>query len=66
MFQPKFQGDEHPGISQLDELMQQILIKLKIMQRASQADKSRYRAEVREILVTLAERTMRLADAFLK
>jgi hypothetical protein len=64
MFKPAFQGQEDPRIGQLDELMGQILLKLRVMQRASAADKGRYRAEVRELLVKLAEKTMGLADAF--
>jgi hypothetical protein len=62
MFQPKFQGDEHPAISKVDELMQAVLLDLRIMQRASEADKPRRRAKIREGLVDIAERTMRLCD----
>ena len=63
-FKPAFQGDEHPAIGQIDELMQAVLLDLRIMQRAAQADKPRLRAKIRERLVTIAERVMTLADTF--
>jgi hypothetical protein len=62
MFQPRFQGDAHPGIGQVDELMQAALTTLGILQRASKADKAKYRAKFRGQLVDIAERGMRLAD----
>ena len=66
MFQPKFQGQEHPAIAKVDEAAQGIVLDLRIMQRASEADMPRRRAKIRAQLVDLAERVMTLCDEFVK
>jgi hypothetical protein len=66
VFQARHQGDEHPAIAKVEELMQAVVLDLRIMQRASPADMPKRRAKIREGLVDIAERTMRLCDELAK
>lgn len=66
MFQPQHQGQEHPGIAKLDELLQAPLLTASIMSRAGQTDKARYRAKFREQLQDAVNFGMKLVDEFSK
>jgi hypothetical protein len=62
-FQPKFQGDEDPRISKIDEASELVILKLRVMSRANVNDKARYRQELRELLQDYVNKAMAFADA---
>lgn len=64
MFQPKFQGDEHPAIARIEWQMQAVLLDVRIMQRAAPADMAKRRAKIRAGLVDIAKLVMDLTDEF--
>jgi hypothetical protein len=49
MFQPRYQGDEHPSIGAIDSANDLIVLKLRVMSRAGEKDMARHRQELREL-----------------
>ena len=64
MLHPAYQGQQNPLLVELDELSGLLTNKLRIMERAAKADRPKYRAEVRAMLVSYAAKAMHAADTF--
>jgi hypothetical protein len=62
-FKPAFQGQEDPRIAAIDEASELVILKLRVMSRASLNDKARYRQEPRKLLQDDVDKAMAFADA---